>query len=107
MEDDDARIIVIDSLNGYYNAMPEEKLLSVQLHELFSYLRQRGVTVDHDDDAARLRGPELDVPIDVSYLADTVLLLRYFEARGRDPEGHLGSQETQRAATRARSGSSR
>lgn len=82
VEDDDARMIVIDSLNGYYTSMPEEKLLSVQLHELFTYLRQRGVSVITTMTQHGFVGAELDVPIDVSYLADTVLLLRYFEADG-------------------------
>lgn len=82
VEDDNARVIVIDSLNGYYNANSEEKLLSVQLHELFSYLRQRGVCVIATMTQHGFVGLELDVPIDVSYLADTVLLLRYFEAEG-------------------------
>lgn len=82
VEDDNARVIVIDSLNGYYNSMPEEKLLSVQLHELFSYLRQRGVSVIMTLTQHGFVGPDMDVPIDVSYLADTVLLLRYFEAGG-------------------------
>jgi circadian clock protein KaiC len=82
VENDGARVIVVDSLNGYYNAMPEEKLLSVQLHELFSYLRQRGVAVITTMTQHGFVGPGMDVPVDVSYLADTVLLLRYFETEG-------------------------
>jgi circadian clock protein KaiC len=82
VEDDGARLIVIDSLNGYYNAMAEEKLLSVQLHDLFSYLRQCGVAVVTTMTQHGFVGPHMDVPIDVSYLADAVLLLRYFEADG-------------------------
>ncbi|HEY6928556.1 MAG TPA: ATPase domain-containing protein [Thermoanaerobaculia bacterium] len=82
IEEFKARMIVIDSLNGYYNAMPEENLLAVQLHELFTYLRQRGVLVIVTMAQHGLIGPAMGTPIDVSYLADTVILLRYFEAEG-------------------------
>ena len=82
--EDGAKVIVIDSLNGYMNAMPEERFLTTHLHEMFAYLNQKGVVtimvvaqhgmivgnVAHGGD------------VDVSYLADTVLLFRYFEARG-------------------------
>ena len=75
------RVIVIDSLNGYLNAMPDEKLLNVQLHELLSYLGQQGVTTFLVMAQHGLVGA-MQSPVDVSYLADTVLLLRYFESRG-------------------------
>ena len=76
------RMVVIDSLTGYMNAMPEEKLLHIHLHELFTYLTIRGVTTlvtlaqtsvfdGNGEGAAR-----------ISYLADSILLLRYFEAAG-------------------------
>jgi circadian clock protein KaiC len=81
VEEDEARVVVIDSLNGYLNAMPEEKLLTVQLHELLSYLGQQGVTTLLVMAQHGLLG-EMESPVDVSYLADTVLLLRYFETRG-------------------------
>jgi circadian clock protein KaiC len=77
-----ARVIVIDSLSGYFNSMPEERLLTVQLHELFTYLRQMGVVVLLTLPQHGFVGPNVRAPIDVSYLADTVLLLRYFEAAG-------------------------
>jgi circadian clock protein KaiC len=77
-----AKLVVIDSLNGYLNSMPEERLLTVQLHELLSYLGQRGVTTLIVMAQHGLLG-NMTAPIDVSYLADTVLLLRYFEAEGR------------------------
>jgi circadian clock protein KaiC len=78
-----AKVIVIDSLNGYMNAMPEERFLTTHLHELFAYLNQKGVltiivVAQHGMLAAGL--PSGDV--DVSYLADSVLLFRYFEAQG-------------------------
>jgi circadian clock protein KaiC len=82
IEEFGARLIVIDSLNGYYHSMPEEDLLAVQLHELFTYLRQRGVLVLITLAQHGLVGPAMGTPVDVSYLADTVILLRYFEARG-------------------------
>jgi len=75
------RIIVIDSLNGYLAAMPEEQFLIVQLHELLSFLRQRGVLTILTVAQAGLIG-QMVGPVDVSYLADTVVLLRFFEMRG-------------------------
>lgn len=79
--DEGARVVAIDSLNGYFSAMPEEHFLSLQLHELFSYLRQLGVTVLLTMAQHGFIG-QMGTPIDVSYLADTVLLLRYFESEG-------------------------
>ena len=81
VERDGARIVMIDSLNGYLNAMPDERLLSLHLHELFSYLRQRGVVTISIMSQHGMMGQMLS-PIDVSYLADAVLLLRFFEAQG-------------------------
>ncbi|MDB4976330.1 MAG: circadian clock protein KaiC [Myxococcaceae bacterium] len=77
-----ARVVVIDSLNGYLHSMPEERFLTAHLHELLAYLRRRGVLtvlvmVQHGF-VGRMEGP-----IDVSYVADTVVLTRYFEAGGR------------------------
>lgn len=81
VEDSGARVVVIDSLNGYVNAMPEERLLTTHLHELFTYLRQRGVLTLAVMTQHGLIGV-MQVPLDISYLADTVILLRYFEAQG-------------------------
>jgi circadian clock protein KaiC len=81
VERHNARIIMIDSLNGYLNAMPEERLLSLHLHELFSYLRQRGVVTISVMSQQGMLG-QMMAPIDVSYLADAVILLRFFEAHG-------------------------
>lgn len=76
------RVVVIDSLNGYLNAMVEERSVVVQLHELLTYLRQQGVLTLITVAQHGLIGEEMAAPVDVSYLADTVLLLRYFEAMG-------------------------
>jgi circadian clock protein KaiC len=79
--DDGASIIVIDSLNGYVNAMPEERFLSTHLHELVSYLNQRNViTIMVVAQHGIGRGTVAD--FNVSYLADTILLFRYFEQSG-------------------------
>ena len=76
-----AKLVIIDSLNGYLNAMPGEKYLNTQLHELNSFLNQNGVVTililaQHGLVAAT------ESPVDLSYLADTVLTMRYFEAAG-------------------------
>ena len=76
------RIVVIDSLNGLMNSMSEEQALTVQLHELLSYLNQVGVASFMVLAQYGLLGVAMVSPTDVSYLADNVLLLRYFEASG-------------------------
>jgi circadian clock protein KaiC len=76
------RIVVIDSLNGVMNSMSEETALTVQLHELLSYLNQVGVASFMVLAQYGLLGSAMTSPADVSYLADNVLLLRYFEAAG-------------------------
>ncbi|HEY6877086.1 MAG TPA: ATPase domain-containing protein [Polyangiales bacterium] len=78
----DAKLVVIDSLNGYLHAMPEERFLTLQLHELFSFLRQRGALTLLLMAQHGIVG-KIDGPVDVSYLADTVVLTRFFEAAGR------------------------
>jgi circadian clock protein KaiC len=75
------RIVVIDSLNGLMNSMSEEQALTVQLHELLSYLNQVGVASFMVLAQYGMLG-SVSSPTDVSYLADNVLLLRYFEAGG-------------------------
>jgi circadian clock protein KaiC len=77
-----AKIVVIDSLNGYLNAMPEERFLTVQLHELLMYLGHQGVATILIGAHQGLIGAQMNTPIDASYLADAVILLRYFESRG-------------------------
>lgn len=81
VEHDDARVIIIDSLNGYINAMPEEHFVMIQLHELLTYLGQLGVVTLLINAQQGLIG-HMSSSIDVSHLADTVVLLRYFETRG-------------------------
>lgn len=82
VEKDKVQIVVIDSLNGYLSAMPEERFLIIQMHELLSYLSLMGVStflvvVQHG-----LLGTNMETAIDISYLADNVFLLRYFESYG-------------------------
>jgi circadian clock protein KaiC len=76
------KIVVIDSLNGYLNAMPEEGFLTIHLHELLMYLGQRGVAAILVSAHHGLIGSNMQAPVEASYLADAVVLLRYFEARG-------------------------
>ncbi|MHA3842397.1 ATPase domain-containing protein [Sphingomonas aestuarii] len=77
-----ARTIVIDSLNGYQAAMPGEHALILHIHELLQYLNRRGATTFLTVAQHGLVG-DMKAPVDVTYLADTVILLRYFEAVGR------------------------
>ncbi len=82
VERDGARIVVIDSLNGFFRSMPNEPYVVPQMHELLSYLGQRGATTFVLVAPTGLIG-SMQTPVDMSYLADSVLLLRYFEANGR------------------------
>lgn len=77
-----AQTVVIDSLNGYQAAMPGEKALVLHLHELLQYLNRQGATTFLTVAQHGLVG-DMKTPVDVTYLADTVILLRYFEAAGR------------------------
>lgn len=81
VEDDNARVVIIDSLNGYLNAMPDERFLILQMHELLTYLAQQGVLTILVLAQHGLVGP-MDTPLDISYLSDAVLMLRYFEFAG-------------------------
>ena len=74
--------VVIDSLNGYTAAMPEERLVNVRLHELLSYLAQRGVTTLLTLAQHGVFGEVAEDQPEVSYIADTLILLRFFEATG-------------------------
>ncbi len=76
-----AKIVVIDSLNGYLYAMPEERFLIAQLHELLTYLGHKGVVTFLLVAQHGLIGA-MQSPIDTTYLADAVVLFRYFEAMG-------------------------
>jgi circadian clock protein KaiC len=75
------RTVVLDSLNGYQAAMPEENFLVLHIHELLQYLNRQGATTFLTVAQHGLVG-DMKAPVDVTYLADTVLLLRYFEAVG-------------------------
>ncbi|MDB5174869.1 MAG: circadian clock protein KaiC, partial [Phycisphaerales bacterium] len=77
-----AKVVVIDSLNGYLHSMPEESFLNAQLHELFVYLNQRGVLTLMTVTQSGMMGNNVKSPVDTTYLADNVILFRYFEARG-------------------------
>ncbi len=78
-----ARVVIVDSLNGYLNAMPEEKFLTAQLHELLAYLGQQGVVTLMTVTQSGMMGSGMHSPVDTTYLADNVILFRYFESRGR------------------------
>jgi circadian clock protein KaiC len=82
VEQKHASLVLIDSLNGYLNAMPSERSLVIQMHELLSYLGQKGVLTMLVMAQHGMLGPSMQTPIDVSFLADTVVLLRFFEASG-------------------------
>jgi circadian clock protein KaiC len=77
-----AKTLVIDSLNGYQAAMPEENALILHIHELLQYLNRQGASTFLTVAQHGLIG-DMQSPVDVTYLADTVILLRYFEAAGR------------------------
>jgi circadian clock protein KaiC len=81
VDDDHIKTVVIDSLNGYQAAMPEENSLILHIHELLQYLNRRGAATFMTVAQHGLVG-EMKAPVDVTYLADTVILLRYFEALG-------------------------
>ncbi|HTW30214.1 MAG TPA: ATPase domain-containing protein, partial [Candidatus Sulfotelmatobacter sp.] len=77
-----SRIVVVDSLNGFLNSMPGEQFLAAQIHELLSYLNQMGLATIMVLAQHGLIGQEMQSIVDVSYLADSVMLFRYFEAEG-------------------------
>lgn len=78
-----AKVIIIDSLNGFMNAMPGEQHLVLQMHELLAFLNQRGVVTILVLSQPGLMGTAMASPVDLSYLADNIMLFRYFEADGR------------------------
>jgi len=83
VENAGVQLVVLDSLNGYVNAMPQEDYLALQLHELLAYLGQRGVLTLATLVQHGLLSTESRASVDVSYLADTVVLIRPFEAQGK------------------------
>jgi hypothetical protein len=88
----DARTVILDSLNGYQAAMPQEQYLLLHVHELLQFLNRQGANTFLTVAQHGLVG-EMKSPVDVTYLADTVLLLRYFEAMGRMSESDAISSE--------------
>jgi circadian clock protein KaiC len=82
VEKENIRTVVIDSLNGYQNAMPQEQYLILHMHELLQYLNRVGAATFLTVAQHGMVG-EMKSPVDVTYLADTVILLRYFEAFGQ------------------------
>ncbi|MES2413735.1 MAG: ATPase domain-containing protein [Pseudomonadota bacterium] len=80
--DSGCKVIVIDSINGYLNAMPDERFLTTHLHELLTYLGQRGVVTILVGVQQGMLGGNMSTTVDASYLADNVLMLRYFEHDG-------------------------
>jgi circadian clock protein KaiC len=83
VEGQQAKVVVIDSLNGYLNAMPQERYLTIQLHELLMFLGQMGVATIMISAHQGLIGSQMQTPVDASYLADAIVLLRYFEDKGQ------------------------
>ncbi|MDB5802068.1 MAG: circadian clock protein KaiC [Rhodocyclales bacterium] len=75
--------VLIDSLNGYQLAMPEERYLILHMHELLTYLNRSGIVTFLTVAQHGLVGSDMQSPVDLTYLSDTVILLRYFEAMGR------------------------
>jgi circadian clock protein KaiC len=82
VERDGVRMVVIDSLSGYLSAMPEERFLSTHVHELLTFLNHKNVVTVLTLAQHGVVGEHVESPVDISYLADSVLLLRYFEANG-------------------------
>lgn len=82
-ERDGTELVLIDSINGYFTAMPEGRSMLLQMHELLSFLAERGVASVMTMAQTGFLGQAMTSPVDISYLADTVMLLRYFEQGGR------------------------
>jgi circadian clock protein KaiC len=79
---DNAKVVAIDSLNGYQAAMSEEQFVTLHIHELLQYLNRRGAATFLSIAQSGMMG-DMRQPVDITYLADTVILMRYFEAFGR------------------------
>jgi circadian clock protein KaiC len=82
VQNDKCSLVIIDSINGYMQSMPEERLLAIQIHELLSFLSNNGVTCIMTLVQHGIFGNPVDEAVEVSYLADTVVLMRYFEVSG-------------------------
>jgi circadian clock protein KaiC len=77
------KTVMIDSINGYQASMPEEQYVVLHLHELLQYLNRQGAATFLTVAQHGMVGADMKQPIDITYLADTVILMRYFEALGR------------------------
>ena len=82
VENEDVKVVVLDSLTGYQHAMPEEQFLLLQMHEMLTYLNQQGVLTMVILTQSGMIGNHMQSPVDMTYLSDAVLLLRFFEAEG-------------------------
>ena len=82
LKTDGVSMVILDSLNGYRSSMPEEHSLILHLHELLQYLNRNSVTTFVTVAQHGLIG-DMDTPVDITYIADNVILMRYFEAQGR------------------------
>ena len=82
VEERNASVVIIDSLNGYLSSMPEERYLTIQMHEILTYLGRRGVSSFLIVAQHGLVGSVMQTPVDTTYLADAVIMLRYFELAG-------------------------
>ena len=97
VERDQARVVIIDSLNGYLNAMPSDRYMTAQLHELLSYLHNHGVATFLVVAQSGMMGANMRSPVDASYLADAVVMLRMYE--------HLGNVKKAISVLKKRNGS--
>ena len=82
VERDNIKMVQIDSLNGYLQAMPDVRFLNIQFHELLTYLSHRGVATLMTVAQQGIMGSTMSAPVEITYLADSVVLMRYFEADG-------------------------
>jgi circadian clock protein KaiC len=82
IEEGGASVVVLDSLTGYQHAMPEEQFLLLQMHEMLTYLNQQSVLTFVILTQSGMVGQNMQTPVDMTYLSDAVLLLRFFEAEG-------------------------
>lgn len=76
------KVVSIDSLNGYMHAMPQEQFLTLQLHELLTFLGNQGILTLMVLAQQGVLGQMMNTPVDLTYLADTVVITRYFESEG-------------------------
>ena len=82
VDEDGARLLLIDSVSGYFHSMPQERLLITQMHDLLSFLSERGVLTLLLAGQHGISGHGIIGPVEISYLCDTLILLRHFDAGG-------------------------